>query len=345
MAAEGVPPYLRIAADIRRRILGGELSPGDRIPSTRQIAGDWNVALATATKALTVLRQEGLVRAQARVGTVVAPRRRPTPEPRSRTATAPGRTPADAGPTRAPAEGGPDQGAAPPRELTRERIVRTAIEIADVEGLPALSMRGVAARLGTAAMSPYRYVNGKDDLVLLMADAVLGELTWPRRPPAHWRAGLEQGARALWAVHRAHPWLAQIGPLTRPLMLPNLMAYSDWMLSALDGHGLDATTMLDVNVLLYSHVQGVAVQLEREVQAQSVTGVSEEEWMDAQAPALAALMGSGDYPTLGRVLGEVGETGYDLRLDELFEMGLRSMLDGLAALVDGRQRPRFPGRG
>lgn len=142
--------------------------------------------------------------------------------------------------------------------------MRTAIGIADAEGLSALSMRAVAARLGAATMSPYRYVTGKDDLVLLMADAVFAEAALPSEVPGHWRARLEAGARALWAVHRAHPWLAQLGPLTRPLMLPHLMAYSEWMLSALDGHGLAPAAMLNQNVLLYSHVQGLAAQLERE---------------------------------------------------------------------------------
>ncbi|MEV8474331.1 TetR/AcrR family transcriptional regulator C-terminal domain-containing protein [Streptomyces sp. NPDC051173] len=311
MAAHTAPPYLRIAAEIRRRITDGELAPGDRVPSTRQIAKEWGVASATATKVLTALRQEGLVRAQERVGTVVA------------------------GPSRRAVPDRPRVAPAPERELTRDRIVRTAIEIADAEGLAALSMRGVAARLGAATMSPYRYVNSKDDLVLLMADAVLGRMPRPSEAPASWRARLELGARSLWAVHRAHPWLAQIGPLTRPLVLPNLMTYSELMLSALDGRGLDPTTMLDVNILLYSHVQGLAVQLEWEVQAQGATGLSEEEWLDSQTSALAALTSSGDYPTFGRIIASVSETGYDLHLDELFEMGLTSMLDGLSALIDG----------
>ncbi|MEU5426041.1 GntR family transcriptional regulator [Streptomyces olivoreticuli] len=316
MAAHTTPPYLRIAAEIRRRIVDGELAPGDRVPSTRRIAEEWDVALATATKALTTLRQEGLVRAQERVGTVVT------------------------GPQHRAAPARPRTAATPERELTRERIVRTAIEIADTEGLAALSMRGVAARLGAATMSPYRYVNSKDDLVLLMADTVLGRLPRPSRAPAAWRARLELGARSLWAVHRAHPWLAHIGPLTRPLMLPNLMTYSELMLSALDGHGLDPTTMLNLNVLLYSHVQGLAVQLEREAQAQSVTGLSEDQWMDTQTPALAALAASGDYPTFARVITALTETGYDLHLDELFEIGLTSMLDGMAVLIEGRRAQR-----
>ncbi|WP_037892225.1 GntR family transcriptional regulator, partial [Streptomyces sp. Tu 6176] len=71
-AAAGEPPYLRIAAEIRRRIADGELAPGERVPSTRRIAEQWGVALATATKALTTLRLEGLVEARPRAGTVVA---------------------------------------------------------------------------------------------------------------------------------------------------------------------------------------------------------------------------------------------------------------------------------
>ncbi|OSY45839.1 GntR family transcriptional regulator [Streptomyces platensis] len=310
VASKLIPPYLRIVAEIRRRIEDGELAPGDRVPSTRQIAKEWDVALATATKALNTLRQEGIVQAQPRVGTVVAPPRRP---PRGRR---PRPTPA------------------PEHELTRARIVRTAIDIADSEGLDGLSMRGIAARLGAATMSPYRYVNSKDDLVLLMADAVLGELSYPPEPPRRWRARLELGARSLWELHRAHPWLAQIGPLTRPLMLPNLMTYSEWMLSALDGHGLDPTTMLNLNVLIYSYVQGIAVHLERETQAEDATGLTEDQWLDTQAPTLEAIVTSGDYPTFTRVIDSLGHAGYDLHLDELFEIGLTSMLDGLALITD-----------
>ncbi|MBZ4017030.1 TetR/AcrR family transcriptional regulator C-terminal domain-containing protein [Streptomyces purpurogeneiscleroticus] len=308
MAAEKVPPYLRIASEIRRRIEEGELVAGDRVPSTRRIAEEWHVALATATKALHALRQDGLVEARPRAGTVVAPSRRTT---------------------------GPARGsrAAPPsdHELTRARIVRTAVEIADAEGLAALSMRGVAARLGAATMSPYRYVNGKDELVLLMADSVLGEIAYPAEPPACRRTRLETGARALWVLHRAHPWLAQLAPLTRPLALPNLMAYSEWMLAGLDGLGLEGNAMLDINVLLYSHLQGLAAHLEQEAHAESVTGLSQEQWLAEQEAAFGEIAASGRYPTFARLLESFGADGYDLDLDALFESGLQALLDGLVS--------------
>lgn len=315
------PPYRRIAADLRRRITEGELAPGDRVPSTRRLAQQWGVALATATKALTELRLEGYVEARPRAGTVVAATARRAGDP-------------PAAPTPAPAP-------APEAELTRERVVRAAMEIADAEGLAALSMRGVAARLGVAAMSPYRYVGGKNRLVSLMADAAYGELGYPDPPPPGRRARLELGARTLWRLHRRHPWLAQLTPLTRPLMLPNMLVHGEWLLSALDGTGLDATTQMDVQLLVFTHVQGVAANLEREAQAEAATGKTDDEWMAAQQPALTALAASGRYPAFTRTLGALGDGGYDMDLDALFELGLTTLLNGLTPLLE--RRPSTPG--
>ncbi|MFD2350304.1 TetR family transcriptional regulator [Nonomuraea ferruginea] len=197
------------------------------MPSTRQIAREHGVALATATKVLNRLRDEGLVHSRPRAGTVVAAPAEPRgpaepPDP------AQPRDPAEAGdhtaasaraPARArepgdqPRRRGPRPSGQPDGELSRDRVVRAAIELADAEGLDALSMRGVAARLGVATMTIYRYVAGKEELVLLMADAAFGELGYPGEPRAGWRAQVERAARTLWAVHRRHPWLAQLNSL------------------------------------------------------------------------------------------------------------------------------------
>ncbi|MGK5631416.1 GntR family transcriptional regulator [Streptomyces sp. URMC 123] len=329
------PPYLRIVAEIRRRIDEGELAPGDRVPSTREIAREWGVALATATKALTRLSLEGVVEARPRVGTVVAARMEAVRGPAAASAAArAARSPEPAGAvvgTRGGASAGPD--------LTQERIVRAAVAIADTEGLGALSMRGVAARLGVATMSLYRHVGSKEDLVLLMADAAFGEATYPATPPEGWRARLELGAHTLWRLFRAHPWLAHLSPLSRPLMLPNLIAHGEWILGALDGHGLDPVTMFDLHVLLYSHVQGMAVNLEREAQAEAVTGLTEEEWMARQSAATRAIIASGRYPAFNKVITSFGDTGYDLNLDALFTLGVSRLLDGMTPMIEGTNGP------
>ncbi|GIH19244.1 TetR/AcrR family transcriptional regulator C-terminal domain-containing protein [Rugosimonospora africana] len=322
------PPYQRIAADLRRRITGGELAPGDRLPSTRQIARDWNVALATATKVLALLHAEGLVRARPRVGTVVAGAPEPAPS-------------AGAGAGQ-PAGGSRQSRTGTEHELTRQRVVRAGIEIADTEGLDGLSMRGVAARLGVSAMSPYRYVDGKEHLVVLMADEAYGEEGYPDAPPPDWRAHLELVGRTLWRLHRRHPWLAQVTPLTRPLPLANLATHADRSLAALDGLGFTDAEMLDRQILLYAHVQGLATHLESEARAAATSGLSDEEWMERQGPAMDAMVTSGRYPTFGRVLGTLTETGYDLDLDALFELGLGYLLDSVAADSARRQRGAAP---
>ncbi|MFI0466770.1 TetR/AcrR family transcriptional regulator C-terminal domain-containing protein [Saccharopolyspora sp. 5N102] len=305
------PRYLAIAAELRRRIVQGEPAPGAKVPSTRRVAAEWGVAAATAAKALATLRQEGLIRAEPRSGYVVEGSSRPV-------ATKPARRSAPHG---------------RPEDLTRGRIVQAAIEIADNEGLAVLSMRGVAARLGVAPMSPYRHVDGKNQLVMLMADAAFGECVYPARPPADWRARLELFARTLWSLYRRHPWLAQLTPITRPLPLPNLAVHAEFALAALDGLNLGAAAMCDLHVLLVSHVQGIAVHLEREQQALGASGLSEDEWMDSQAPSLEAITGTGRYPTFARMLTTLSAEGYDLILDDLFELGLRSLLDGLAIRI------------
>src|SRR5688572_28933845 len=81
----------------------------------------------------------------------------------------------------------------PPEALSLERIVRAAVEIADLEGLPALSMAHIARRLGCATMSLYRHVANKEELQVFMTDAA------PGRPPViddaqDWRRGLERWA-------------------------------------------------------------------------------------------------------------------------------------------------------
>jgi len=193
-------------------------------------------------------------------------------------------------------------------------------------------MRTVAARLGVATMSLYRHVPGKDELILLMADAAYGEGEYPAVPPDGWRPRLELAARMLWRLYVRHPWLAQLGPLARPLPLPNLLRHGEWIIGALAGLNLPSARILDLQILLYSHGQGLAAHLEREARAQAETGLSDEQWGDTQAAAMHALAYSGRFPNFAHMMdGLVG--GYDFDLDMLFETGLRALLDGFERII------------
>src|SRR5262245_34885457 len=91
--------------------------------------------------------------------------------------------------------------------LNREQIVRAAMTIADAEGVQAVTMRRIATELGSAAMSLYRHVFSKEDLLDLMLDAVFGEIALPAQPSGDWRANLRLFAYESRAVLKHHPWV------------------------------------------------------------------------------------------------------------------------------------------
>ena len=301
------PASTRIAAELRSRIASGELPPGSRLPSTRALVQRYGIAMATATKILTSLRQEGLIRSVPGVGTVVAGQTTPRTNDRA----APARR----------------QGAAD-GALTPRRIVAAGIAVADADGLAGLSMRRVAAELGVATMSLYRHVNDKDDLLLHMIDATIGEVQLAE-PPADWRAAAELAARTLWAAFRRHPWLAPALSLTRPQVLPNALTYSEWVLTALQQLGLDPIATFTVHLTLFTFIRGTAMNLELEADAEATSGQSSDQWMEQTQPALLALLGTGSFPAFTQAIG--GGFGFDL--DALFEFGLQRLLDGVHALT------------
>ncbi|MFJ9432440.1 TetR/AcrR family transcriptional regulator C-terminal domain-containing protein [Streptomyces sp. NPDC101490] len=315
MGGQASPRYLQIVAELRRRIETGKLAPGDRVPSTREITRQWGVAMATATKALSELRREGMVRAVPGVGTVVAAPSRPVRAVRPAAAARPG------GSTDAPSV----QAA-----LTLGRIVETAVTVADTEGLAAVSMRRVAAELGVATMSLYRHVADKDGLLTQMMDRVMAEHPLPADPSACWREAIELAARQLWGLFRRHPWLAPALSVTRPQMIASALPYSEWTLATLHAHGLDLQSAFTAHLTLLNYTRGIAVSLEAEREAEAHSGLDSEEWMDVQGPALLAILATGRFPALSRL----ATAGYDLDLDALFEFGLQRLLDGLAPLID-----------
>ena len=312
----------QIAGEIARRIAIGELAAGDRVPSTRQIVREWGVAMATATRVLSTLRQQGLVHAVSGIGTVVGA----------------GPAVGDPAPVEpAPVEPVPVATAPSPRSgpaavsepaLSRPRVVATAIEIADAEGLTALSMRRVAAELGTATMSLYRHVRDKDDLLMLMVETTFARYPLPARSaaPADARAGLEALCRLQWSTYQRHPWLAQWVSMTRPQLIPSAMAHTEWAMAILADLGLDVNERLHMAVTLANYVRGTAVNLEPEAQAEQDTGITSHEWMASQDAVMTGIVASGEFPMFAEL---AQDEDLDLTLESLFEFGLARLLDGL----------------
>ncbi|MGS2647940.1 GntR family transcriptional regulator [Streptosporangium sp. G12] len=285
------PPYLRIVADIERRIADGELQSGAPVPTTRAIMREWGVAMATATKALAALKQVGAIESVSRVGAVVAPRRLP-----SRSA----------------------------GSLERDRVVRVAMEIADADGLAALSMRAVAAKLGVATMALYRHLEAKAELTQLIADAAFAEIEYPAPPPG-WRSHLRVAAQLQWAAYQRHPWLPRLVSITRPATLPGQLAYGVWTLRALDGLGLDPITRMHVYGTIVNYVRGTAINIESEAIAELDTGMTSKQW------------GQAKLSVAGPLIAQVAEPGAELDLESLFTFGLERLLDGLATVIAPRE--------
>jgi AcrR family transcriptional regulator len=177
-----------------------------------------------------------------------------------------------------------------PAQRSRAEITAAAVAIADADGLAAVSMRRVAARLSTGAASLYRYIDTRGDLLDLMTDATAAEYSLPA-PSGDWLAdliGLGQQART---IMRHHPWLPPL-VTTRPALGPNGLALAEYALDVLAPHPAALPVKLEAFALLNS-VTALFVQHE-------LAGGSTAERRNAAYLIQAAA--SGDYPRLAGLL-------------------------------------------
>ncbi|MET9391508.1 TetR/AcrR family transcriptional regulator [Streptomyces sp. NPDC006624] len=221
----------------------------------------------------------------------------------------------------------------PKPTLTLDRIVEAAVGVADAEGLEGLSMRRVAAELGTGAMSLYRYVPGKAELLDLMLDRVQR----PRDDPpgfeeGDWRSALEARGRETLALYRRHPWLLQVNQ-SRQVLGPSTLDSLEQVLARIRPMGLSDPELLSAIIMLDGYVVGAARSQLYQQEAERRTGLTDAEFWQAQIPALEKAMASGRYP----VMASLSEDTFGPDFDH-FEFGLQRLLDGLDVLVARRAR-------
>ena len=217
---------------------------------------------------------------------------------------------------------------------SRDEIAAAAIRIADAEGIEAVSMRRVAAQLGTGTTSLYRYVARKQDLLDLMVDAVFGEAAPPDRPSGDWRAGLRESAHRGRAVILRHPWMALLTS-GRATLGPNALRAAEYALGVIDGLGLDVDEMLVVLNTLEAFVRGYVVNELAEQESMRRSGLDHQSWMLAHAPYMREIMASGQYPLVSRVVIEAEAPHAADRAERGFAQGLERLLDGFAAVLPG----------
>jgi AcrR family transcriptional regulator len=130
-----------------------------------------------------------------------------------------------------------------PAKLSRERLQAAALALVDEHGLAGLTMRSLAAALGTAPMTLYTHVASRADLEALVVDAVLGEADWHVAADADWRDAVRTIATALWRAVRAHPHAIPLIP-TRRSRSQALLEPSEALLDALARSGRSGAALL-----------------------------------------------------------------------------------------------------
>ena len=224
----------------------------------------------------------------------------------------------------------------PKRELSHERIVEAAIELADAEGLSAVTMSKVAAALGFTTMALYRYVTSKDDLLELMLEATAGAvLAGTDRDlddgrsgvgRADWRDELRRLATQLRNSYLDHPWIGDVPVSSALLLSPNNLAIADLAMRSMRGLPVSDQDKTGVLLLITNYVRASSL-LQRDVTATDrehttiATELIKELVTEERFPDLAPMVRSGAYLPGSSGVGPGDGFGF----------GLEIILDGIAA--------------
>ena len=205
--------------------------------------------------------------------------------------------------------------------LTRERILRAAIALADREGLASLTMRRLGRELGVEAMSLYNHVADKDDLLDGVVDLIAAEFEVPATD-VDWKVALRRSARSAHAVLLRHSWGSALLE-SRTALGPARLRYVDGVIGVLSAAGFAMPTVGQAFTALDSHTYGFLLQ--------------EQSWAfdltDAQttAAAMAEAVPADDFPNLAAMISAYMDAPDQFPLN--FDFGLDLLLDGLERLL------------
>jgi AcrR family transcriptional regulator len=227
----------------------------------------------------------------------------------------------------------PEPAARLPR-FSRERIAQVALAIADADGFAAVTMRRVAAELGSGTMSLYRYIATKADLAALLEDALMGEaVIGDGELPGDWRTALAMIAHRTRDVYLRHPWAitalqGETGGGQSAPMGPNGLHHFEQSLAALDGAPFDMRGKLDLLTMVDDYVMGhvlrtAGMHARARSRASPAQTAQTMKFVEAQ-------LGSGRFPQLQAMAEDpAAPLAVDARrLEERFELGLNALIDG-----------------
>jgi AcrR family transcriptional regulator len=212
--------------------------------------------------------------------------------------------------------------------LSRDRVLQTAVALADERGVAELTMRKLAKELGVEAMSLYNHVASKDDLLDGMIDIVFSEIE-PPSASGDWKAELRKRAVSTRAALRRHPWA--VGEMEgRTNHGPSNLRLHDAVLGCLRAAGFSLEMTVHAYSVQDAYIYGFALQ-----QTDMSSETPEDFAVEAQRQMAEYEAVLADYPHLVEVVGgHVAKAGYDY--DSEFLFGLDVILDGLERLRTAR---------
>lgn len=235
----------------------------------------------------------------------------------------------------------PPRGQTGQPSLSREQIIRAAIEILDAEGTAGLSMRRLGSKLGSGATSLYWHVAHKDELMELAVDQVLGEVYVPERGDTSWRMGVSVWANGMRATLLRHPWaIGQLG--THPTLGPNAMRLGERMIALLQAAGFTGLALSYASSLVNAHAIGAATTESAFAAATRRAGIDYQGMVKEIEPFLEQR--AADHPSFEQWRKENAVLNQDPQrmMDEGFAFGLERLLDGLELWLTEQQGDRPP---
>ena len=214
--------------------------------------------------------------------------------------------------------------AAPRARLNRDRVLRTAIELADAHGIEALTMRKLGEELGVEAMSLYNHVSNKGDLLNGMVDVIFGEIELPSHGD-DWKPAIRKRSISFRDVLSRHPWATGLKDSgTAPG--PSTLRHHNRVIGTFRNSGFSVAMTAHAFSAVDSYVYGFAVQ-------ESSLPFETEEQTQAMAQVMLAQLPADEYPYLAELMTKhVLRPGYDYG-DE-FAIGLDLLLDALERARD-----------
>jgi AcrR family transcriptional regulator len=221
----------------------------------------------------------------------------------------------------------------PKREMSVERIVDAAVELADADGIGAVSMAAVAAALGFTPMSLYRYVSAKDDLLLLMQEQATGLPPETVRELDGWRARLLALYTEQVLLYQRHPWMLSL-PINGSPITPHSSAWLDASLEALETTPLSADERMAVALAVTGNARWCGIVQAGYTEQARGSGLGPDEVARRESELYDRVITADEFPALRRAIDD----GVFTSPSDPFRFGIERVFDGVAAYIDTLDR-------